>query len=78
MSPASTPARTGKPHAPQNESTTRDSAKPDWCTHTPNSVSAGLPLWILSTPANANGPSTQIRASSRVASWEESLRRSAR
>ena len=78
MSPASTPASTGNPHAPQNDSTTSDSANPDWWTHTPNSVSAGLPLWILSTPANANGPSTQISASSLVASWVDSLRRSAR
>ena len=78
MSPASTPASTGNPHAPQNDSTTSDSANPDWCTHTPNSVSAGLPVWIFSTPANANGPSTQISASSRVASCVDSLRRSAR
>ena len=39
---------------------------------------AGLPLWIRSTPANANGPSTQISASTRVASCVRSLRLSAR
>ena len=78
MSPASTPATTGNPHAPQNASTTSDSANPDEWTHTPNSVSAGLPVWIFSTPANANGPSTLMTASSLVASWVASLRRSAR
>ena len=78
MSPASTPASTGNPHAPQNPSTTSDSAKPDEWTHTPNSVSAGLPVWILSTPANANGPMTHSSASSRVDSCVASLRRSAR
>ena len=78
MSPARTPASTGNPHAPQNPSTTSDSAKPEEWTHTPNSVSAGLPVWILSTPAKANGPSTHSTARSRVASCVESLRRSAR
>ncbi len=78
MSPASTPATTGNPHAPQNASTTSDSANPDEWTHTPNSVSAGLPVWIFSTPANANGPSTQISASRRVESCVANLRRSAR
>ena len=78
MSPQSTPASTGNPHEPQNESTTSDSASPDWWTQTPNSVSAGLPVWILSTPANANGPRMQNRASNRVDSCVDSLRRSAR
>ena len=78
MSPASTPATTGNPQAPQNDRTTSDSANPEEWTHTPNSVSAGLPDWILSTPANANGPRTQMSASSRVESWVASLRRSAR
>ena len=74
MSPASTPAITGNPHAPANPSTTSETANPVEWTHTPNRVSAGLPLWIRSTPANANGPSTQISASTRVASCVRSLR----
>ena len=77
-SPASTPAISGRPQEPANPSTTSETAKPDECTQTPYSESAGLPLCTLSTPANANGPSTQMRARSRGASWLASLRRSTR
>ena len=76
MSPATTPAITGKPHWPANPRITSGTANPEVWTQTPNRVSDGVLLWSLSTAANANGPSTQIRASTLVASCAVSLRHS--
>ena len=77
-SPASTPAISGRPQAPANPSTTSARANPDEWTQTPYSESVGLPVCTFNTPANANGPIRQIRASRRGASWLASLRRSTR
>ena len=78
MSPASTPATSGKPQLPAKPRTTRATAKPEPWTQIPNSASAGVPLCAPSTAANASGPSPHSRASSRVESCAASLRCSAR
>ncbi len=76
MSPAMMPAASGNPHEPANASSSSDIANPDEWTQTPYNVSVGLPLCTLRIAPNTNGLSTQTNASSRMASWDSSLRRS--
>src|SRR4051812_34228017 len=62
MSPATTLAIRGKPAIPAKPSSTNGVAKPEDCTHRPNSQSAGTDDWVLMKIANANGASRQITA----------------
>ncbi len=68
----------GSPHEPANDRSTSETAKPEEWTQMPYSVSVGLPFWILRIAANNSGPSTHTSAITRIASCEESLRRSIR
>src|SRR4029077_7694708 len=77
-SPATRPARTGKPQEPAKPRTTSGSAKPDVCTQRPKSVSAGTAPCAFRTPATANGARTTTAATTRVGNWPASLLSSTR